>query len=72
MFYPGAKETAMADAESGQSGGAPRSISNTMGAIVIAVLLIVGGVIIYQGFQLKMAISVLNMMAEDIAARNKK
>ena len=62
----------MADTESGQNGAEPRSISNTMGGIVIAVLLLVGSVIAYQNYRLGMAISVLNLMAEDIAARNKK
>lgn len=43
-----------------------------MGATVIAVLLIVGGVMAFQNFQLKMAISMLNIIAQDIAARDKK
>ncbi len=65
----------MTDTESGQngqSGTEQRSISNTMGAIVISVLLIVGGVIAFQNFQLNMAISMLNIMAKDMAAKDKK
>ncbi len=65
----------MADTESGQNGqtgNEQRSISNTMGGIVIAVLLAVGSVIVYQKYQLNMAISVLNMMAQEIATQRKK
>ena len=62
----------MADTESGQNGNEQRSISNTMGAIVIAVLLIVGGVIAYQNYQLNIAISMLNLLAEDLATEKKK
>lgn len=62
----------MADTESRQTGNTQRSISNTMGGVVIVVLLLVGGVIAYQGYRLNLAMSVLNMMAEDLAARGKK
>ena len=62
----------MADTESGQSGNEKRSISNTMGAAVIAVLLLLGGVIAYQNFQMNMAISMLNLLAQDIEARKAK
>ena len=62
----------MADTESGQAGGEQPSVSNTMGAIIIALLLIVGGVILYQNSQLNMAMDMLNLLAQDIEAKKAK
>ncbi len=62
----------MADTESGQGDGEQPSVSNTMGAIIIALLLILGGVILYQNSQLNIAMDMLNLLAQDYEARGAK
>ncbi len=59
----------MADTESGNE---QPSVSNTMGAIIIALLLILGGVIVYQNNQLTAAMNMLNLLAADMQAQKDK
>jgi hypothetical protein len=56
----------MAETESEQTGKDAPAVSNTMGAIIIALLLILGGVIIYQNYQLEMAMKMLQTVAPHI------
>ncbi len=57
----------MADTDNQQS-----SVSNTMGAIIIGLLVILGGVIVYQNSQLNSAMSMLNLLAADMEAKKAK
>ncbi len=59
----------MADSENGDP---QPSVSNTMGAIIIAFLLILGGVVLYQNAQLNMAMDMLNLLAQDMETRGEK
>ena len=61
----------MADTES-EPGGEQPSVSNTMGGIIIVLILILGGVIAYQNAQLNTAMNMLNLLAEDKAAQGVK
>jgi len=45
-------------------------ISNTMGFAIIAMILILGGVILYQAYQLEMAMNMLELLAERIQKSN--
>lgn len=59
----------MADTESGNE---QPSVSNTMGAIIIALLLVLGGVIVYQNSQLTAAMNMLNLLAQDMQDQKTK
>ncbi len=48
------------------------SVSNTMGAIIIGLLVALGGVIVYQNSQLNTAMNMLNLLAADMQAEKDK
>ncbi len=56
----------MAETGSEHSSQDAPTISNTMGGIIIALLLVLGGVIIYQNYQLGMAIKMINTLVPHV------
>jgi len=62
----------MTDNEGGPGDNRSRSISNTMGMAVIAVLLLQGVIIGYNHFRLQTALTVLNMLIPHIKAPTKE